>query len=133
MSFADDLLDRPRPDSVRELVLPARGDGHPSPGDWRDEVLYFLLPDRFSDGQEDRRPPLDRRDLQAARRRPGGAPWRWDHWAQSGATRWQGGTLAGLASKLDYLRALGVTTLWISPVFKQRRNASTYHGYAIQD
>ena len=60
-------------------------------------------------------------------------PWRWQDWAESGATRWQGGTLRGLASKFDYLVRLGVTTLWIGPVFKQRAYGNTYHGYAIQD
>ncbi len=133
MPFADDMLARPRPDSIREVVLPEHGHGYPSPDDWRDEVIYFLLPDRFSDGGEDRRPLLDRRNLAAARRRPGGVPWRWDHWATSGGWRWQGGTLAGVHSKLDYLKDLGATTLWIGPVFKQRRHGNTYHGYAIQD
>jgi glycosidase len=52
---------------------------------------------------------------------------------QSGATRWQGGTLHGVRSKLDYLARLGVTTLWLGPVFKQRLRGNTYHGYAIQD
>jgi glycosidase len=133
MSFADDILHRPRPERIRDVTLPITGNGHPSPADWRDEILYFLLPDRFSDGGESRRPLLDRRNLAAARRRVNGQPWRWDHWAQSGATRWQGGTLAGVISKLDYLKALGATTLWIGPIFKQRRHGNTYHGYAIQD
>ena len=38
-----------------------------------------------------------------------------------------------MASKLDYLRALGVTTVWLSPVFRQRGHLDTYHGYGIQD
>ena len=33
-------------------MLPRRAASQPSPVDWRDEVIYFLLPDRFSDGQE---------------------------------------------------------------------------------
>jgi glycosidase len=47
--------------------------------------------------------------------------------------RFQGGTIAGIRSRLDYLKELGVTTLWIGPVFKQRAHADTFHGYAIQD
>jgi glycosidase len=133
MPFAEDSLAGPRPERVRDLVLPTKGNGYPSPDDWRDEVIYFLLPDRFSDGREAGRPLLDRRNLSAARRRPGGVPWRWDSWAESGAARWQGGTLAGIASKLDYLQALGASTLWIGPVFKQRRHGNSYHGYATQD
>lgn len=133
MSFIEKMLAQPRPESIRAVELPQDGHYFPSPTNWRDEVIYFLLPDRFSDAQEERRPLLDRRDLDRARRRPGGAPWRWDHWAQSGATRWQGGTLQGVFSKLDYLAQLGITTLWLGPVFKQRLRGNTYHGYAIQD
>jgi glycosidase len=64
---------------------------------------------------------------------PNGEAWRWDRWAQSGADHWQGGNLAGVASKLDYLKGLGVTAIWLSPVFKQRGHLDTYHGYGIQD
>ena len=92
-------------------------------------MLYFLLADRFSDGREDQRPLLDRANRAAAR--PG--DWRWDRWAQSGRDRWQGGTIAGIASKLPYLENLGVTAIWLSPVFKQRGHLDTYHGYGIQD
>src|SRR5262249_10687494 len=54
-------------------------------------------------------------------------------WAQSGGERWQGGTINGIRSKLEYLEGLGVSTLWIGPVFKQRAHLNTFHGYAIQD
>jgi glycosidase len=101
--------------------------------DWRDQILYFLLIDRFSDGHEEDRPLLDRRNLGAARQLPNGQTWRWDRWAESGANRWQGGTLRGVQSKLDYLTQLGVTTLWLSPVFKQRGHLDSYHGYGVQD
>jgi glycosidase len=134
MSFIDTQLSQNRPDSVRGIDLPRRERYHPSPADWRDETLYFLLPDRFSDGQEQSRPLLDRSNLAAARPAlPGGESWRWDRWAQSGAERWQGGTLRGVSSKLGYLKNLGVTAIWIGPVFKQRGHLDTYHGYGIQD
>ena len=121
--------EQPRAASVAALDLPRRTALHPSAVDWRDEVLYFLLVDRFSDGRNATRPLLDRTDLPAAR--PAG--WRWDAWARSGGDRWQGGTIAGVTAELDYLATLGVTTLWLSPVFKQRAAHNTYHGYAIQD
>ncbi len=134
MSFADSVLQHARPSSLRRhLVLPRRVPGYPSPADWRDEVLYFLLVDRFSDGEEHTRPLLNRQDLPAARRRPNGAPWRWMSWATSGAERWQGGTLRGVRSKLGYLRRLGVTAIWLSPVFRQRGHLDSYHGYGVQD
>jgi Alpha amylase, catalytic domain len=108
MSFSDTILGQARPSSVRAIDLPRRQKFFPSPADWRDEVIYFLLPDRFSDGQENGRARLDRSNLAAAR--PEG--FRFDQWAQSGGDRYQGGTIAGITSKLDYLRNLGVTTLW---------------------
>jgi glycosidase len=134
MAGVDILPGQSRPASVRSVALPRRQRSYPSPADWRDEVLYFLLPDRFSDGWEVTRPLLDRYNLAAARPPlPGGETWRWDRWAQSGAERWQGGTLRGVQSKLGYLKDLGVTALWIGPVFKQRGHLNTYHGYGIQD
>ena len=135
MAFADRILPQPRPDSIRQHVrLPRRQNYFASPVDWRDHVLYFLLVDRFSDGQEQSRPLLNRSQLAGARPPlPSGAAWRWDKWAQSGADRWQGGTIGGVQSKLDYLKCLGITTIWLSPVFKQRGHLDTYHGYGIQD
>ena len=133
-SFATTVLSGPEPLSVRaDIDFPRRERFHPSPSDWRDEVLYFLLVDRFSDGQEHTRPLLDRANRIAARPVIDGQPWRWDRWAESGAHRWQGGTLVGVRSKLDYLAALGITTLWISPVFKQRGHLDSYHGYGVQN
>jgi glycosidase len=55
-----------------------------------------------------------------------------DQWVSQGRG-WQGGTLKGLKSKLGYLRRLGVTAIWISPVFKQVAFEPTYHGYGIQN
>lgn len=135
MTFSDHILPLPRPDSIFQGVrLPRRQNYFASPQDWRDQVLYFLLVDRFSDGGEAGRPLLDRTRLDTARPPlPNGEVWRWDRWAASGAERWQGGTLQGVASKLDYLAGLGVTALWLSPVFKQRGHLDTYHGYGIQD
>jgi len=133
-TFADALLGRPTPRELRGIPRAGEETFHPSPADWRDEVLYFLLPDRFSDGGEGDRPLLDRSRRDAARPVPADAQtWRWDRWARSGAERWQGGTIRGITSKLDYLRGLGVTTIWVGPVFKQRGHLDTYHGYGIQD
>jgi alpha-amylase len=82
--------------------------------DWRDEVLYQVLVDRFANGDINN-----------------------DHGAAPGhLSRYQGGDWRGLEGKLDYLEALGVTALWISPVV---RNVETdadfdgYHGYWAQD
>lgn len=114
------------PTSLLNADLSPRGPVHPSPADWRDYTLYFLLPDRFSDGAESGRAPYNR-----ARPADFGAP---DvaTWMRAGKN-WQGGTLRGVTSKLSYLRDMGVTALWIGPVWRQRAELDTYHGYAIQN
>jgi glycosidase len=124
-----------------DLTEASTGQKTPSPSAWEDEVLYFLLVDRFSDGREimpGRRssgavtPMYTPADNGAAVRTPEDA----ERWREAGRT-WVGGTLAGVRSKLDYLSGLGVTALWISPVLKQTENppgwATNYHGYATQD
>src|SRR5687768_8612430 len=123
----------PRTIAAARASFPRRDVWHPSPADWRDEVLYFLLPDRFSDGQEHTRPLLDRTRLAAQRaayaQANGLAEWRWDRWRESGEGRFQGGTIAGITTQLGYLANLGVTTLWIAPVFRQRVEGNDFHGY----
>lgn len=129
MGFVDDTLSRARPDSVRTVALPRRSAYHSSPADWRDEIIYFLLPDRFSDGKENTRPLIDPNNRTVSR--PAG--FRWDSWGQSGSDRYQGGTIQGLITKLPYIASLGATTVWVGPIFKQRAHRNDYHGYAIQD
>jgi glycosidase len=117
---------------VRELLDRARREGvvyHASPQDWRDEILYFLLPDRFSDEKD--RPLLTRAEITALRKKVA-HPTNWKKWADSGL-RWQGGTLAGIVKRLPYLQELGVSAVWIGPVFKQRAREDTFHGYGVQD
>jgi len=112
----------------------------PSPAAWEDEVLYFLLLDRFSDGAEEGYRgndgtlvagstallrPADRGHAVATE--SDAARWR----AAGGG--WVGGTLQGLTSKIGYLQRLGVTALWVSPVFRQAPFEASYHGYGIQN
>ncbi|MBU2664985.1 hypothetical protein KOI35_15890 [Actinoplanes bogorensis] len=97
-----------------------------SPSDWGDRVLYFLMLDRFSDGVD--RPPLRAEDHGNAVRTPADE----QHWRDAG-TRWLGGTLAGLRGRLGYLKRLGITAVWISPVLRQVPGTDSYHGYATQN
>ena len=113
----------------------------PSPAAWEDQILYFLMLDRFSDGNEqgyrgnNRRrarggttPQFQPTDAESALRTPEEA----DRWREAGA-RWVGGTLKGLTSKIGYLQRLGVTAIWVSPIFKQIAFHDTYHGYGIHN
>ena len=82
--------------------------------DWRDEVIYQVLVDRFADGDVNN-------DYQV---RPGYL------------ARYQGGDWQGMIDHLDYIKTLGVTTLWISPVVKNVEtdaDVDSYHGYWAQD
>lgn len=114
------------PQRLAQASLVPRGRVFPSPADWRDQVLYFLLPDRFSDGNEHTRPLFDPAQP-AQHRAPDKRAW------MAAGRNWQLGTLKGIAGQLDYLRNLGVTALWIGPVWRQRIDLDTYHGYGIQN
>jgi glycosidase len=112
--------------TLSEADLRPRGQVFPSPVNWRDQILYQLLPDRFSDGREAQRPLFDRNRPEQfnASHKPA--------WMAAG-NKFNGGTLKGIESKLDYLQNLGITTLWINPPWKQRLDLQTYHGYGIQN
>jgi glycosidase len=133
-----DLISQTRPDSLQDAraVLQQARSGNityfPSPVDWREEVLYFLLPDRFSDGKEASRDLLTRQEIETLRNTENRPDWNWKNWADSGK-RWQGGTIRGIQGRLEYLSGLGITSIWIGPVFHQRARLDTYHGYGIQD
>ncbi len=106
--------------SVKELDFTPRGEVFPSPSDWRDQVIYFLLIDRF-DNNQDGIPPYD----------PETAPKGRD---PNEGRVFQGGNLKGVMRRLDYIKGLGCNAIWLSPVFKNRQELpDTYHGYGIQD
>lgn len=107
-------------ESVEELDFSPSAEVFPSPEDWRDVVIYFLLVDRFDDGRADR-PAYE----------PGRAPTGRD--PRQGRV-FQGGNLRGIIRRLDYIRGLGANAIWLSPIFKNRQERPDgYHGYGIQD
>ncbi|QRR03214.1 alpha-amylase family glycosyl hydrolase [Dyadobacter sandarakinus] len=129
--------------SVAEVDLSEiRQSGYfPSPLAWEDQVLYFLLLDRFSDNRENAFLDNQGNKVSSGTTKPfqpedaGNAvltPEDTAAWREAG-TRFTGGNLKGLASKIGYLARLGITAIWISPVFKQVVSQETYHGYGIQD
>lgn len=87
-------------------------------GDFRDETIYFLMTTRFYDGDKSNN------------------EYCWDEGGESlafgeGDCGWRG-DFKGLAEKLDYIKALGFSAIWITPVVE---NASgiDYHGYHAYD
>jgi len=107
-------------ESVNELDFTSQGEVFPSPRDWRDQFIYFLLVDRF-DNNQDNIPPYDSHSAPRGR-----------DFEQSKS--FQGGNLKGVTRQLDYIRNLGCTAIWLSPIFKNRQEKNdTYHGYGIQN
>ena len=93
-----------------------------------DEVIYFLLPDRFENGD----PSNDRGGLKGDRLKTGFDP------AHKGF--YHGGDLKGLTARLDYIEALGATAIWLGPIYKNKpvqgapgEESAGYHGYWITD
>jgi cyclomaltodextrin glucanotransferase len=94
--------------------------------DVRAETLYFIVTDRFCNGDPDN----DFGD------NPEGTDPTHTNWL-----RYWGGDLEGILQKLDYLASLGVSAIWISPIFHQidavcddeGRLAAPYHGYWTKD
>lgn len=87
-------------------------------GDFRDETIYFLMTTRFYDGDKSNN------------------EYCWDEGGEylafgEGDCGWRG-DFKGLAEKLDYIKALGFSAIWITPVVE---NASgiDYHGYHAYD
>ena len=84
------------PQQLASANLQPRGRVYPSPATWRDQVLYFLLPDRFSDGKEASKPAFDLANPNQFLT-PDKASW------MSTGKEFQGGNLRGIISQLDYL------------------------------
>ncbi|MFJ8935665.1 pullulanase-type alpha-1,6-glucosidase [Streptomyces sp. NPDC102365] len=100
----------------------------PARNDLTREQFYFVLPDRFANGDT----ANDRGGLTGSRLATGYDP--------TDKGFYQGGDLKGLTKKLDYIKDLGTTAIWLAPIFKNQpvqgtgENASAgYHGYWITD
>ncbi|MBT9586254.1 alpha amylase C-terminal domain-containing protein [bacterium] len=86
--------------------------------DWRDEVMYFPLTDRYHDGDPANNDSVNLGDPLA----------------------FHGGDFAGIREKLDYIQETGATTLWLAPIQDNTNlgvigdyKSAGYHGYWIRD
>ncbi len=84
----------------------------------RDDVIYLIMPDRFADGDPSNDRPA------------GAAPGTTD---RSSPHAYHGGDLKGIQQHLPYLKDLGVTTLWLTPLYQNDDATSDYHGYGAVD
>ncbi|MEQ6375448.1 alpha-amylase family glycosyl hydrolase [Bacillaceae bacterium S4-13-58] len=91
------------------LLIPAISvygeEGH----DWEDERIYFIMVDRFMNGTSDNDFDIDPNDPRA----------------------YHGGDLEGIIQKLDYIKGMGFTTIWLTPIMDNMEGG--YHGYWIKD
>jgi glycosidase len=85
----------------------------PSPEDWRDCPIYFLMVDRFNNpNKQPVHQPYD----------------------DPGYDKYQGGSFDGVRAQLQYIKNLGAGAIWLSPVLKNRlSDPGCYHGYGIHD
>ena len=93
---------------------------HPGAG----QVFYFVLTDRFSNGSTDN----DTGGIEGGPNQSGFDPTRISYF--------HGGDFVGLTSRLDYIKQLGATAIWITPPFRNKAfdgRSAGYHGYWILD
>ncbi|AKF82971.1 glycosyl hydrolase [Myxococcus fulvus 124B02] len=101
----------PPPPPAKPAPQPYRGQWTPPEGD----AIYFVMVDRFANGDVKNDGAVDAKDAQA----------------------FHGGDLRGVIDRLDGLKALGVRTVWLSPVFQMRTDKfhgyGAFHGYWVED
>lgn len=92
------------------------------------EVIYFVLPDRFENGDRSN----DKGGLEGDKFSTGFDP--------ADKAFYHGGDLRGLMQRLDYIQRLGATAIWVGPIFKNKpvqgpegNKSAGYHGYWITD
>jgi neopullulanase len=76
------------------------------------DTIYLIMTDRFADGD------LSNDTQPSQRTLPRG---------------WHGGDFKGIEDHLDYLKQLGVTAIWITPVYDNEGSPQSYHGYGATD
>jgi alpha-amylase len=76
---------------------------------WKDEAIYFIMVDRFNNMD-----PTNDEDVNV-----------------NDPKGYHGGDLKGVTAKLDYIKDMGFTAIWLTPIFKNEPGG--YHGYWIQD
>ncbi len=89
----------------------------------QDEVFYFVLPDRFANG-----------DTSNDNGAPSGISS--GGFDPSHAMSFHGGDVRGLQQKLPYLKALGITSIWLTPILRNQAKQGEitgYHGYWVLD
>lgn len=91
---------------VLVIALPAQAADQRT---WQDESIYFIMVDRFNNGNPQNDQDVNVNDPKA----------------------YHGGDLQGIIDKLDYIKSMGFTAIWLTPIFQNEPGG--YHGYWISD
>ncbi|ABF40504.1 alpha amylase [Candidatus Koribacter versatilis Ellin345] len=81
------------------------------------DTIYLIMPDRFADGDPSNNDPQNAKG----------------HYDRAKQMAYHGGDLKGVTDHLDYLHDLGVSTVWLTPWWKNDGNSADYHGYHVTD
>lgn len=95
---------------------------------FQEEVFYFVLPDRFQNGDMSNDLGAAEGDVKRALSRGG--------LDKTHKGMFHGGDLAGLTEKLPYLDNMGISAIWLTPILRNQAmqaDSSGYHGYWILD
>ncbi len=92
-------------------------DNNRIPGFTAADVVYLIMPDRFANGDE----TLD------------SVAGMYEGTHRNEPYGRHGGDLKGISNHIDYIKDLGITSIWLNPVLENNQRASSYHGYAITD
>ena len=97
--------------------------------EFREEIIYFIIVDRFFDASSD---DEERRGVWDRGATAGLYDKTWTQWG-----KYWGGNLLGIIEKIPYLQSLGVTAIWLSPLFEQvddmQFDRAPMHGYWTKD
>ena len=114
------------PERLRQFCL-ALPDPHPN---WvPDQIFYQIFPDRFAPGRGDHLVQEGEYQHHARNRRVRRRAWDQPLELEAASTTFYGGDLDAITSKLDYLQQLGITALYLNPIF----TAPTVHKYDTED
>lgn len=90
--------------------------------EWKDQVIYFLMTDRFMDGDSTN----NRQNIVKA---DGTAYDETVPLSGQPVSGYNGGDFKGVEEKLDYIKGLGCTAIWITPPIRNQVSEGSYHGF----
>lgn len=112
-----------------QVEVAARNKKNADDFDWDESVIYFMVTDRFFDGNESNNTASGEKT-----------------YGKNNAGLYHGGDFAGITQKLDYLENLGINTIWITPIVENIPGVTVtdtgkedvpynaaYHGYWASD